>query len=144
MRYAVLILGILGGLICGGIGFMWMTQQMDAEQKRIHESNKQVASILPAAKAEVDLFEGRGRSYPFLLLAAVGSIAGGVLAFMRKGVIAGAVMIVVAIIPGVLYPLTFILTTLTIIGGGLAFLVKPPAPAPLPEPAPLRKAAARV
>jgi hypothetical protein len=56
-------------------------------------------------------------------------IAGAVLAFLRKGVLAGFVMLAVGIIPGVIQWRALVFTCILLIAGSLSFLIKPTAAA---------------
>ena len=142
MRIAVLVLGILGGLLGGLLGMNWIAEYNEAQG---------MVAELEAAGADLSEIESLMRAAYVLLAGVVLGIAGGVMAFKGNGKMAGGLMLATPIIAAVMAPASLMGSFLLIIGGGLAFLVKPaadaaeaaPAAAPAaPEPAPAAPEAA--
>src|SRR5207249_4347403 len=97
-----------------------------------------LAELLPEAeKAE---FNRLVYASYILMGAAVAGVLGAVLVYMRKGMIAGLLMLAMGIAPGVLAPKAFVFSSVLILAGALAFLVR--AKKELPAPAPVRAASA--
>lgn len=124
MRIAALVLGILGSLAAGGFALSVLTdsrvttaQQAMAEAKALGVDGELGEAAAGAMRAIYGAYA--------LLGAFVLGLAGGALALKGKGKIAGPLMLVGAIIPGILQPLYFIFTLLLIVGGALDFFAKP-------------------
>lgn len=120
MRIAVLILAILGVLAGAALGIKWLG-----------DANEYKSTLEAVQKMGIDTSEVQTlvRAAYALLGGAVLGIAGGVLAMLRKGKLAGALLAVAVIVPAVLSPKTLIATFLMAIAAVLAMFVKPPASA---------------
>lgn len=116
MRIAALILGILGGLASGGLGSKWLKDANEA---------KELLAMAAKAGADMSEMDSLIMGAYLLMITAVVSIAGGVMAFKGKGKPAGIAMIVFALSPLLFKGAAVIFTSLTLIGGILALRSKP-------------------
>lgn len=117
MRIASFILAILGGLAAAALGMTWLSDAADLQ------NDPQLAA---AAGDSLGGIVTAG----YLLMVALGlGIAGGVLALLRRGRIAAAVLVVSAIAPAVFEPKSLVFSFLLIVAGLLALGIKPKAPA---------------
>ena len=116
MRYAVLVLGILGGVIVGALGAKWIS---DYNQYRA------TVESLQSAGADLSRLERLVRAGYALLLAFVLGLAGGVLALKRQARLAGGLMLAGPAIAAVFAPQSLVFSSLLIVGGLLAFRIKP-------------------
>ena len=131
MRHAVLVLGILGALIGGFFGFRWLKEVHDPETKLVLELAKAVSN--EKAKEAVSLVEYRKTACYFMLAALPLGFAGGTFGFLRKGLIAGILLLIAFLGPLVIAftgPGSAIVGTVIfllplLVGGILAFFVKP-------------------
>ena len=124
MRIAALVLGILGSLAAGGFSLSVLTDSRVADAKKAIATAKALGVDGQVSAEVADANRAIHGAYALLAAVALG-LAGGILAFKGKGKLAGPLMLVGAIIPGILQPLYFIFTALLIIGGALAFFAKP-------------------
>lgn len=129
MRIVVLILGILGGLTSGYLGYRWLSDY-DSRKGDIERMRKESASgkdaELDAKLAQVD--KAHKASYCLLAGCLLG-IAGGVLGYMGKGLIGAALMLVGFAVPAIFAPLSLVFSCPLILGCVLSLLVKAPHPA---------------
>lgn len=121
MRIAALILGILGGLISGAVGFKWWSDAQDVDPKLL-----EMAKALGGAAGDLDKLIMA--SY-VLMAGALAGIIGGILA-MKGNKIGGILMIPFAIIPAFIVPsdkmvAMFVFLAPLLIGGILGLLAKP-------------------
>jgi hypothetical protein len=86
-----------------------------------------------AGKAELVEFDKRAKAWPYLFIGAALGIVGGVLAFLRKGVIAGPVLLAGAILPAVFHPVSLVFASPLVLAGILAFFVRS-GQAPVAQP----------
>jgi hypothetical protein len=143
MRIAVFVLAIVGGLGSAALGLIWLINTQKErelfEAMRNNPENRDFFRALLAAQPpgenrpaflaspEAALAENdrRVRAYPFLLAGLLLSVAGGVLAMLRKGK-SGAVLLALAVLgPAVLHPWSLIFTGLLIVAAGLSVFVGP-------------------
>lgn len=116
MRIAGLVLGIIGGLLAGMLGLIWMR---DASRMR---ELVDAAKNLGVDTGEVDKLIVA--AYILIAVMIVGIVAG-VLAFKGKGKIAAPLMILGAIAPAVFAPKALVFTFILLLGGLLSFAAKP-------------------
>lgn len=116
MRIAGLVLGIIGGLLAGMLGLIWMR---DASRMR---ELVDAARNLGVDTGEVDKLIVA--AYILIAVMIVGIVAG-VLAFKGKGKIAAPLMILGAIAPAVFAPKALVFTFILLLGGLLSFAAKP-------------------
>ncbi len=116
MRILGLILGILGGLLAGCLGWKWLDDANHAK------AMLDVARSAGVNMAELDKTVMAGR---MLIGSALAGIVGGILALMGKGKIAALLMLAGAIVPAIWAPKSLIFSFLLIIGGIVCFFVKP-------------------
>lgn len=116
MRILGLILGILGGLLAGCLGWKWLD---DANHMK---AMIDVARSAGVSMAELDKTVTAGR----MLIGSMGAgIIGGILAMMGKGKIAALLMLAGVIVPAIWAPKSLVFTCLLAIGGIVCFFVKP-------------------
>ena len=116
MRIVGLTLGIIGGLLAGMLGMIWMR---DASRMR---ELVDAARNLGVDTGEVDKLIIA--AYILLAVMVVGIVAG-VLAFKGKGKIAAPLMILGALAPVVFAPKALVFTFILLLGGLLSFAAKP-------------------
>jgi hypothetical protein len=116
MRIVRLVLGVIGGLLAGMLGLIWIR---DASRMRELVDS---ARSLGVDTGEVDKLVIAA----YILLAAmVVGVVAGVLAFKGKGKVAAPLMIVGAIAPALLAPKALVFTFILLLGGLLSFAAKP-------------------
>jgi hypothetical protein len=116
MRILGLILGILGGLLAGCLGWKWLD---DANHMK---AMIDVARSAGVSMADLDKTVTAGR----MLIGSMGAgIVGGVLAMMGKGKIAALLMLAGVIVPAIWAPKSLVFTFVLLIGGIVCFFVKP-------------------
>jgi hypothetical protein len=116
MRILGLILGILGGVLAGCLGWKWIS---DANHMK---SMIDLARSAGVSMAELDKIVTAGY---MLIGSMVAGFVGGVLAMMRKGMIAALLMLAGAIVPAIWAPKSLGFTALLVIGAIVCFFVKP-------------------
>lgn len=120
MRILGLILGILGGLLAGCLGWKWLddANHVKAMIDLARNSGANMAVLDKTVTAAYMLIGGMGAG-----------IVGGILAMMGKGKIAALLMLAGAIVPAIWAPKSLAFTFLLVIGGIVCFFVKPRAAA---------------
>lgn len=116
MRILGLILGILGGLLAGCLGWKWLD---DANHMK---AMIDVARSAGVSMAELDKTVMAGR---MLIGSMAAGIVGGILAMMGKGKIAALLMLAGVIVPAILAPKSLVFTFVLLIGAIVCFFVKP-------------------
>jgi hypothetical protein len=116
MRILGLILGILGGLLAGCLGWKWLD---DANHMK---AMIDVARSAGVSMADLDKTVMAGR----MLIGSMGAgIVGGILAMMGKGKMAALLMLAAVIVPAIWQPKSLGFTFLLLIGGIVSFFAKP-------------------
>lgn len=111
MKYATLILGILGGLSAGFLGVKWVGDLAQLNEMQVAMAQSMGTDI------------GGMRAASLLLLgASVAGIIGGVLAFRGKLLVGGVIMLAAGVLPVLLSAQAIIFTLLLIIGGIVALV----------------------
>jgi len=116
MRILGLILGILGGLLAGCLGWKWLD---DANHMK---AMIDVARSAGVSMAELDKTVMAGR---MLIGSTAAGIVGGILAMMGKGKIAALLMLAGVIVPAIWAPKSLVFTFLLAIGAIVSFFAKP-------------------
>ncbi|HEY1016446.1 MAG TPA: hypothetical protein VGE07_27295 [Herpetosiphonaceae bacterium] len=129
MRIAALIVALLGALFAGALGSLAVQRAGENlayfEKQTGMTLEAAVESGVPsAAEALAEVGKQRNAGYALFAGAAAGLI-GGILAFMRQGKIAAALMIVVALAPLLFLPAAMLGTAGLILAALLSFFVKP-------------------
>ena len=116
MRILGLILGILGGLLAGCLGWKWLDDANHAK------ALIDLARSSGASMAELDKIVTAGY---MLIGSMVAGIVGGILAMMGRGKIAALLMLAGVIVPAIWAPKSLVFTCLLLIGGIVSFFAKP-------------------
>jgi hypothetical protein len=116
MRILGLILGILGGLLAGCLGWKWLD---DANHMK---AAIDLARSAGASMADLDKTVMAGR---LLIGSMAAGVIGGILAMMGKGKIAALLMMAGVIVPAIWAPKSLVFTFLLLIGGIVSFFAKP-------------------
>lgn len=124
MKKAVLILGILGGLVAGGLGMKWL-----GDIGGLSEEQRMAAQMM----GQGDELQAMGVAGILLIGSLAAGIAGGILAFRGRLQTGGVLMLAGGIVPLFFAKQAILFTSLLIAGGVVAFLahrkvVQPAAP----------------
>jgi hypothetical protein len=139
VRIAVLILAILGILFPGFFGLsvygkLRETQEENRKYQELKEKMEEFVGNDPEYRDKVHKYDRACLSTYCLLAAVPLGIFGAVLAFLGRGLSGGLVLIVAFLGPVVLAPIGLLaglyaaFMSPLLIGGGLAFLCRPPEP----------------
>jgi hypothetical protein len=130
MRIAVLILAILGGLGAAALGVLWLLNCQ--KDRNAVELARLIAAEIPAGAPdsskiidELREYDRRVKAYPFLLVGFVLAVAGGFLAMQRRGKSAAVLLLLAALGPAILNPLSLIFTFLLPIAAVLSLFIRP-------------------
>jgi hypothetical protein len=126
MKIAVMILGILGALAVGGLGAKWVSDY-EKNKETIVAMTKLAHSFGGGKTTDVDdAIKGVERTKTAGYIMIVGGLLAlaAAIAVGKLGKISAAVMLVAAIAPAVLAPLSLVASFLLILAGILAFFVK--------------------
>lgn len=111
MKFATLILGILGGLAAGFLGVKWIGDLAQLNELQVAMAQSMGTDI------------GGMRVAALLLLAgSVAGIVGGVLAFRGKFLVGGVIMLAAGVLPVMFASQAIIFTLLLMIGGVVALV----------------------
>src|SRR5262245_52474167 len=124
MRLAVLLLAILGASAAAFLGARWYHDTHTEQAKAVLSLGSDAGSNLPEAWAE--LRKVSLASYALLAAALLG-VAGGFLAALGKGVIAGPAILLGPLAAGALQPKSLVFTSPLLLAGVLSFLIRPSA-----------------
>jgi hypothetical protein len=160
MRIAVLGLAVLGCITSGFVAFVWFQILLDPElDGELRNSKNRIKiwelkpptvpsdrDLLEKSKAKLKLVDGISMTSYCLLAALPLGLAGGVVGFMRRGLVAGILLLLTVPAP-VFFSLQapdVLIRVLVAVGpfviaGGLAFFVKPPPEVVEEEAEPPRK-----
>lgn len=125
MRFVVLALGALGGLVAAALGMNWIAQYNDLQRLLARDDIQLVVQSVDM-DAQVAAAALLMRASYVLLAGLVLGVAGGVMAVRRRGRLAAALMVAAPVIAAVLAPKSLFASALLLIGGALALLVKTP------------------
>lgn len=107
MRNTILVLGILGGLLAGGLGMKWLSDFGQLNEMQRAMGGEQLQNMGTAAL--------------LMIGSLITGIAGGILAFRRKYMAAGILMLLGGVVP-VLLAAQAVLFLLPLIAGGVLSL----------------------
>ena len=113
MRKAALVLGILGGLIAGGLGFKWLS-----DFGAMTDAQRQMAQMM----GQADQLQSMGIAGILLLGSLLAGIVGGIMAVRGRLLVGGIVMLAGGIVP-LIYASQAIVFTAVLIAGGVVALV---------------------
>lgn len=111
MKYATLILGILGGLAAGFLGVKWVEDLAQLSEMQVAMAQSMGNDI-----------DGMRIASLLLLAGSAAGIVGGLLAFRGKWLVGGIIMLVAGVLPPLFAAQSFIFTLLLIIGGSIALV----------------------
>jgi hypothetical protein len=146
MRHVVLAFALLGSIGPAAVGILWMANHeknkatAEANRRKLEDPNEQLAMLLtvafePEKKKDVreivdkhneqvyEIVYLRGRTYPFLLGAAVLAVLAGIVAELRHGFSAALLLLGAVVAPAIVYPVTLCFNFLLIPAIPLAMLV---------------------
>jgi hypothetical protein len=146
MRHAVLVLALIGAVPVAGLGVIWLgTSEASKEiargnRARFNDPNEQAARKLmlmldPTERArqqqeldrineqEYEIVYRRGRTYPFLLGAAVLAVLAGALAELRQGFAAALLLTAAVAGPAIVHPWTLCASFVLIVAVPLALFI---------------------
>jgi hypothetical protein len=132
MRGIVLLLGLLGAVGSGFLGYKWYSDANDPEYKAKIELARSLAEAMDKenvpgneeGKASIAEYERSVKAAYFLLAGLPLGIAGAVLAFLGRPKSGAALLLVAVIGPAVLNWRSLVFTFPLLIAGILCFLVK--------------------
>jgi predicted cobalt transporter CbtA len=127
MRMAALILGIVGGLLCGSVGIYWIadhSKKAESYEKEVAEYNDNKGEGEPSMSFMVVANEKRNAGMVLIPVMLLG-ILGALLTLKGEGKIGGAGLVVSALVPGILVPASLLFTSVLFVAGVLSFLVRP-------------------
>ena len=125
MKIAVIVVVILGALASFTLGVTWLSDFNDykTEIAAVNEMSAETSSDPEFLKALQEVETLRNCAYALI---ACGIIALVAVFLMRKiGKIAAVILLATGIVPGIFSPMSLLFTSLLVIGGILAFFVKP-------------------
>jgi hypothetical protein len=129
MRVVVLIIALLGAVASGFLGYKWFSDSRSDEYKLARQlAGAAAESGSEEAKAKVAEVDRLVTASYFLMAAFALGIAGGILAYTGRGLIAGVILLAASIVPGILAPKSFVFSCPLLLAGLLSFLIRP-APA---------------
>jgi hypothetical protein len=121
MKIATIIIVIIGVLATAGLGVYWVTDYNSAKEDIATLSKldmgDEVQSLLDDAEKQ------KNSGYALMIGAALSLVAVLLIGKLKK--ISAILILIAAIAPAIIYPNALIATFLLIIGGILAFFVKP-------------------
>ncbi len=115
MRMVTLILGILGGLAAGFLGFKWYSDASEA---------KELLAALKGMGGDTSEIDGLVTASYILMAGLAAGIAGGVLG-LKGNKVGGILMILFGALPAVWAPKALVFSGLLILAGIFGLLVKP-------------------
>ena len=113
LRTIALLVGAIGGSLCGALGLEWMRDL--GHQQAIGQDPLRVQIAAYA-----------------LMLALIGGVAGGFLALGNRGRSAAAIFLAAGIVPGLIDARAFVVTCVLVLGGILSLELRPDLPARYP------------
>lgn len=113
MNKLAMILGIVGGLIAGGLGFKWLS-----DFGAMTDAQRQMAQMM----GQGEQLQSMGIAGILLLGSLVAGIVGGIMAVRGKLLVGGIVMLAGGIVP-LMYASQAIVFTAVLIAGGVVALV---------------------
>jgi hypothetical protein len=135
MRIVVLLLGLLGSVTAGFLGFKWKSDAAKPEQTEKVELVRAIAALGqdPKVKEELDKYDRIIKAAYALLASFPLGIIGAIVAYTGRGIIGGVTMLPAPVVAAVLQTNTLVFSSPLVLAGLLAFTIrprKPKAPAP--------------
>ncbi len=126
MRYVVLLFGLVGAVVSGYLGYLWMDNFY--HQKAITAEMRQHTATgyyKLEALEKIAEFDRQAKAWPFLLTGAVLGLLGSILAFERRRFSGSALLLCAALGPVVYKPLVALFICGLILAGLLALFIRP-------------------
>ncbi len=129
MKIAVIVVVILGALASFSLGVTWLSDfnEYKTELAAANETSAEISSDPELSKALRDVETLRNCAYALIVCAIIALVA--VFLMRRIGKIAAVIIVATGIVPAFFSPTSLLFTSLLVIGGILAFFVKPKAQA---------------
>ncbi|MHB8064558.1 MAG: hypothetical protein ACYDG2_18310 [Ruminiclostridium sp.] len=123
MKVATIIIVIIGVLAAAGMGIFWVTDYNSAKET-LASSDTLTQELVKASGLDLAQYESRRNSGYGLIIGGVLSLVS--LIFISKlKKISAVIILLSAIVPAIILPSSLIVSFILIIGGILAFFVKP-------------------
>ena len=131
MRYLVLTLGIIGGLVAAALGMNWIGQYNDLQALM---ARPDVAAVVEggALQSQVAGATALMRASYVLVAGLLLGIGGAVMAVRHQGRVAAGLLLAAPVVAAALAPKTLVASCLLVLGGVLALTIKPSAASATP------------
>jgi len=131
MRYLVLTLGIIGGLVAAALGMNWIGQYNDLQALM---TRPDVAAVVEGGGMQSQIADAADlmRASYVLVVGLFLGIGGALMAVRHRGKVAAGLLLVAPAVAAVLAPKTLVASCLLVLGGVLALTIKPSAASATP------------
>ena len=126
MRYLVLTLGIIGGLVAAALGMNWIGQYNDLQALI---TRPDVAAVVESADMQTQIAAATAlmRASYVLIAGLFLGIGGAVMAVRHQGRTAAGLLVLAPVVAAALVPKTLFASCLLVLGGVLALTIRPSA-----------------